>query len=103
MDWKTPPLATRLVSAGPQAIAEAARLLREGKLVAFPTETVYGLGANACDELAVSAIFAVKERPQFNPLIVHVRNREEAEKLAVFDTLSGRLADTFWPGGLTLV
>jgi L-threonylcarbamoyladenylate synthase len=103
MDWKTPPFATRLVPARPGSIAEAAELLRGGKLVAFPTETVYGLGANAFDERAVSAIFAVKGRPQFNPLIVHVHDRKEAEKLAVFTPLAGRLADAFWPGGLTLV
>jgi L-threonylcarbamoyladenylate synthase len=103
MDWKMPPIATRLVSAEPGTIAEAARLLRDGRLVAFPTETVYGLGANALDEPAVSAIFAVKGRPQFNPLIVHVRNREEAERLAIITPAAGRLADAFWPGGLTLV
>ena len=100
MDWKTP---TRLVPASPDNIAAAGQRLREGKLVTFPTETVYGLGANAFDDAAVSAVFAAKERPQFNPLIVHVRDRREAEELAMFTPLAGRLAEAFWPGGLTLV
>ena len=87
----------------PRAIAEAADLLREGRLVAFPTETVYGLGANALDDRAVAAIFAAKERPRFNPLIVHVRDREEADELVHFNPLASALAEAFWPGGLTLV
>ena len=77
--------------------------MREGGLVAFPTETVYGLGANALDEFAVSAIFAVKERPRFNPLIVHVRDEEEARELVNFTPLAEKLAEKFWPGALTLV
>jgi L-threonylcarbamoyladenylate synthase len=101
MDWKTP--VTRVVPASPGNIAEAARHLLEGKLVAFPTETVYGLGANAFDDAAVSAVFTAKARPEFNPLIVHVQDREDAEKLAVFAPPARRLADAFWPGGLTLV
>ena len=94
---------TRILKAGDRAIAEAAGLLREGKLVAFPTETVYGLGANALDDYAVAAIFAAKERPRFNPLIVHVRGREDAEQLVQFNPTASALADAFWPGGLTLV
>ncbi len=85
------------------AVAQAAALIRAGKLVAFPTETVYGLGADAADDRAVAAVFEAKGRPRFNPLIVHVAGREEAEALAAFDDLGRRLADRFWPGPLTLV
>jgi L-threonylcarbamoyladenylate synthase len=87
----------------PAAIARAARLLREGKLVAFPTETVYGLGADATSEAAVASIFAAKGRPRFNPLIVHVENSAQAEKIGVFDARARELARCFWPGALTLV
>src|SRR5947199_242290 len=97
------PLKTRVVPADERGVAEAASLLRDGRLVAFPTETVYGLGADALDETAVGAIFAVKERPRFNPLIVHVRDRDEADELVTFDPLASALADAFWPGALTLV
>jgi len=98
-----PILKTRLVAADERGILEAASLLRDGKLVAFPTETVYGLGADALDETAVGAIFAVKERPRFNPLIVHVPDREEARELVTFNPLASALAEAFWPGALTLV
>ena len=98
-----PILKTRIVAADDGGIAEAASLLRDGKLVAFPTETVYGLGADALDETAVGAVFAVKERPRFNPLIVHVPDREEAEELVSFNPLASALAEAFWPGALTLV
>ena len=94
---------TSILTADAPAIAEAAYLIRHGKLVAFPTETVYGLGANALDDQAVAGIFAAKERPRFNPLIVHVRDREEANELVEFHPLASALADAFWPGGLTLV
>ena len=87
----------------PAAIAKAVRLLREGKLVAFPTETVYGLGADATSDAAVASIFAAKGRPQFNPLIVHVEDLEQAEKIGVFDERARELARRFWPGALTLV
>jgi len=87
----------------PAAIAKAARLLREGKLVAFPTETVYGLGADATRDEAVASIFAAKGRPQFNPLIVHVPNLAAAERFGVFDARARALASRFWPGALTLV
>jgi L-threonylcarbamoyladenylate synthase len=87
----------------PAALGRAAALLREGKLVAFPTETVYGLGGNATSESAVAAIFAAKERPQFNPLIVHVADLAAAGKLAAFDGRARSLAQKFWPGPLTLV
>jgi L-threonylcarbamoyladenylate synthase len=101
LDTRT--LATRLLPANAASIAAAGAMLREGKLVAFPTETVYGLGANACDDRAVASIFAAKERPRFNPLIVHVQGRTEAEGLAEFNPLAVKLAEAFWPGGLTLV
>jgi L-threonylcarbamoyladenylate synthase len=100
----TPPhSATRIVAADARGIGQAAALLREGRLVAFPTETVYGLGANALDGRAVAAIFAAKERPRFNPLIVHVRDSKEAGELVMFNRLAASLAEAFWPGGLTLV
>lgn len=85
------------------SIARAAVILRRGGLVAIPTETVYGLAANAADDQAVAGIFAAKERPRFNPLIVHVRHLEHAQTLAEFSDLARRLADAFWPGPLTLV
>ncbi|HXC56593.1 MAG TPA: L-threonylcarbamoyladenylate synthase [Rhizomicrobium sp.] len=85
------------------AIREAARLLGAGGLVAFPTETVYGLGADAADGRAVARVFEAKGRPQFNPLIVHVAGRAEAERHAVFNAVARRLADALWPGALTLV
>jgi L-threonylcarbamoyladenylate synthase len=96
-----PPAAIR--PATPDAIDQAAALLRQGHLVAFPTETVYGLGANACDDRAVAAIFAAKGRPSFNPLIVHVARLADAEALATFNDKAHRLAAAFWPGPLTLV
>ncbi len=84
-------------------ITRAAGLLREGRLVAFPTETVYGLGADATDDHAVAAIFAAKGRPRFNPLIVHVPDLAAAEALVDFSHIARALADAFWPGPLTLV
>ena len=87
----------------PETIERAARCLREGGLVAFPTETVYGLGANALDGRAVARIFEAKGRPRFNPLIVHVTGPAEAEAFAVFDERARKLAEAFWPGPLTLV
>jgi L-threonylcarbamoyladenylate synthase len=85
-------------------IEHAARLLRAGGLVAFPTETVYGLGANALDTKAVARIYAVKGRPGTSPLIVHVASMEMAKSLvAHWPELADRLAGRFWPGPLTLV
>jgi L-threonylcarbamoyladenylate synthase len=81
----------------------AARALRQGGLVAFPTETVYGLGADAANAEAVAAIFAAKGRPQFNPLIVHVKNFDTAAAIGLFSEKARRLAGAFWPGPLTLV
>jgi L-threonylcarbamoyladenylate synthase len=87
----------------PADIERAAQALREGRLVAFPTETVYGLGGLASDDRAVAAIFAAKRRPRFNPLIVHVENRAGALPLVVWSELAERLAARFWPGPLTLI
>jgi len=84
-------------------IARAAALLRAGRLVAFPTETVYGLGADATNGTAVAGIFAAKNRPSFNPLIAHVPDLAAARELVIFDDLAERLATRFWPGALTLV
>lgn len=92
-----------LVCATEQAIERAAQLICAGKLVAFPTETVYGLGGDATNEPAVARIFAAKGRPRFNPLIVHVPGLAEAEALAVFDERARLAAHRFWPGPLSLV
>ena len=92
-----------ITPATPAEIARAAERLRAGDLVAFPTETVYGLGADATNERAVADIFAAKGRPRFNPLIVHVPGLAEAEELAVFNPLAQRAAARFWPGPLSLV
>lgn len=87
-----------------KALREASDILREGGLVAFPTETVYGLGANALDTEAVAGIFQAKGRPSDNPLIVHVANEEDLEALVLpYPTLAKRLMEQFWPGPLTLV
>src|SRR5437016_1571021 len=84
-------------------IAEAAKLLRQGGLVAFPTETVYGLGGDATNERAVAAIFEAKGRPQFNPLISHVLDADEARRHVQWSETADKLARRFWPGPLTLV
>jgi L-threonylcarbamoyladenylate synthase len=87
----------------PDGVAQAADLLRTGGLVAFPTETVYGLGADARSDRAVARIFEAKGRPRFNPLIVHVPDVAAARALALFDDRAEALAAAFWPGPLTLV
>ena len=89
--------------AGPEALAEAADVLRGGGTVAVPTETVYGLAARADSDAGVAAIFRAKGRPSFNPLIVHVPDVAAAEALARFDARARKLAATFWPGALTMV
>jgi L-threonylcarbamoyladenylate synthase len=89
--------------ATPEAIADAARFLGQGGLVAFPTETVYGLGADATNDLAVAAIFSTKGRPTFNPLIVHVPGLAAAQRFGIFDARAQALAQAFWPGPLTMV
>ena len=91
-------------SGDPAEIERAGRLLRAGRLVAFPTETVYGLGANALDAAAVARIYAVKGRPATSPLIVHVASVEMAQSLvAKWPEAAEHLARKFWPGPLTLV
>jgi L-threonylcarbamoyladenylate synthase len=96
-------LKTRLLPADAAAIAQAARVLAAGGLAAFPTETVYGLGARADDPRAVAALYAAKGRPSFNPLIAHVRDLDAAKRLGAFDERALKLAGKFWPGPLTLV
>ena len=86
-----------------ESVAAAARLLRDGGLVAFPTETVYGLGGDATNERAVAAIFEAKGRPRFNPLIAHVLDAAEARTFVAWNDTAERLAARFWPGALTLV
>lgn len=93
----------KIKSANPETIAEAACLLKEGGLVAFPTETVYGLGANALDGKAVARIFEAKGRPQFNPLIVHVPDVKAAVELVKMNDKAQAVAAQFWPGPLTMI
>jgi L-threonylcarbamoyladenylate synthase len=94
---------TVLAPANPRSIAQAARILRSGGLVAMPTETVYGLAANATSDRAVSAIYVAKQRPAFNPLIAHVADLAQARREAVFNDDALALAKAFWPGPLTLI
>src|SRR5437763_9527400 len=96
-------LARRLLPADRAAMTAAARMLGAGGLVAFPTETVYGLGADATNGEAVARLYAVKGRPRFNPLIAHVANAEAARQIGRFDADAELLAGAFWPGPLTLV
>ncbi|MDR6853086.1 L-threonylcarbamoyladenylate synthase [Sphingomonas sp. BE123] len=93
----------RILPYGEAAIAEAAAIIAGGGCVATPTETVYGLAADATNADAVAGIYAAKGRPSFNPLIVHVADRRAAEAIAMFDRDARALADAFWPGPLTLV
>ena len=86
-----------------EKIIHAAIKLREGELAAFPTETVYGLGADATNDSAVAKIFAIKGRPEFNPLITHIRSIEEAQHYGVFSKNALAIAKRFWPGPLTLI
>jgi L-threonylcarbamoyladenylate synthase len=88
---------------GGHAIEQAASLIRAGKLVALPTETVYGLGGDATSDRAVAAIFAAKDRPRFNPLIVHVGDMMQAQEFVIMDDRARSLGSRFWPGPLTLV
>lgn len=94
---------TRLVVANDESVKEAAELLRRGDLAVIPTETVYGLAANALDGQAVAKIFEAKNRPQFNPLIVHVVDTAEAEKYVEMNEVARKVANAFWPGPLTLI
>jgi L-threonylcarbamoyladenylate synthase len=93
----------RIVTATAENIAEAARIICAGGLVGLPTETVYGLAANANDGQAVAKIFAAKGRPSFNPIIVHVNDVAAAERLAVFDARAHAITDALWPGPLTII
>ncbi|WP_371349113.1 L-threonylcarbamoyladenylate synthase [Ancylobacter sp. IITR112] len=95
--------ATRLVTADAAGIAEAARRLRDGGLVALPTETVYGLACDATDPRAVASLYAAKGRPSFNPLIAHVPDLSAARRVGMFPPAAETLAGRFWPGPLTLV
>ena len=92
-----------IIPASSDAIARGAALLREGKLVAFPTETVYGLGGDATNDRAVASIFEAKGRPQFNPLIAHVAEPNDLNNLVKLNAKARLLVDKFWPGPLTLV
>ncbi|MDP7149768.1 MAG: L-threonylcarbamoyladenylate synthase [Paracoccaceae bacterium] len=94
---------TQLLPSTPDGVATAADLLGEGGLVSFPTETVYGLGADATNDTAVARIFAAKGRPSFNPLIAHVADIETAKRYVEWSDAAQKLADAFWPGPLSLV
>ncbi|HJT40439.1 MAG TPA: L-threonylcarbamoyladenylate synthase [Sphingobium sp.] len=103
MTIPNPAFSTKICRYSAETLREAALLIRAGEPVAVPTETVYGLAADATDSNAVAAIYSAKGRPSFNPLIVHVADREMAERLALFSPAADRLATRFWPGALTLV
>ena len=96
-------LKTQILPAGEAAVAAAARCLAEGGLVAFPTETVYGLGADASNPAAIARLYQAKGRPSFNPLIAHVSDLRAGMRIARFDAQAIALANAFWPGPLTLV
>ncbi|MGY8662786.1 L-threonylcarbamoyladenylate synthase [Bradyrhizobium sp. UFLA05-109] len=96
-------MTTQILQAGPAATDAAARALAAGLLVAFPTETVYGLGADAANATAIAHLYAAKGRPAFNPLIAHVADLTAAKRIGRFDSCAIRLAEEFWPGPLTLV
>jgi L-threonylcarbamoyladenylate synthase len=96
-------LKTEILPAGVAAVAAAVQRLGNGGLVAFPTETVYGLGADAANAEAIARLYQAKGRPAFNPLIAHVSDREAAQRIARFDATAMALAEAFWPGPLTLV
>ncbi len=94
---------TRIVSAHAKSIEDAASVLKDGGLVGMPTETVYGLAANANDGQAVAKIFEAKGRPQFNPLIVHVNDIDAVSNIAEMSAQDIALAERFWPGPLTMI
>ena len=94
---------TKILKANPDGFAIASEILKSGGLVAFPTETVYGLGADAFNTKAVAKIYSAKKRPNFNPLIVHVIDLETAQKFVYLDADALLLANNFWPGPLTIV
>ncbi len=94
---------TRLLTADPKGVRSAADILSDGGLVSFPTETVYGLGADATNDHAVARIFEAKGRPSFNPLIAHVADIETAQRFVEWSDDAQKLAESFWPGPLSLV
>ena len=96
-------MTTKMLSASEQSLLEASELLKAGELVGFPTETVYGLGANAFDKDAVLRIFAAKGRPANNPLIIHIWSREQLDNICIPSPTAEKLMDAFWPGPLTLI
>jgi L-threonylcarbamoyladenylate synthase len=96
-------LKTQILPAGQVSVAKAAACLKGGGLVAFPTETVYGLGADAANAEAIARLYEAKGRPSFNPLIAHVGSLAAARQIACFDATALKLAEAFWPGPLTLV
>ncbi|BDA83066.1 threonylcarbamoyl-AMP synthase [Aureimonas sp. SA4125] len=96
-------MARHILSTDPDAVRETVAVLLAGGLAALPTETVYGLGADAANGAAVAGIFEAKGRPRFNPLICHVSDRPMAEETGIFDDTGRRLVDAFWPGPLTVV
>ena len=96
-------MTARILRADRAAVTRAARMLAEGLLVAFPTETVYGLGADAANAAAVARIFEAKKRPADHPLIVHVGDLDAAQRWAVLSPQAVALAEAFWPGPLTLI
>lgn len=96
-------MTTQVLPADDTSLALAAKLLAKGQLVAFPTETVYGLGAHAFDPKAVLGIFAAKGRPADNPLIVHIHDRAQLEDICTVPPVAEKLMDAFWPGPLTLI
>ncbi|TMJ23692.1 MAG: threonylcarbamoyl-AMP synthase [Alphaproteobacteria bacterium] len=96
-------LKTQILPVDEAALAAAAHSLADGGLVAFPTETVYGLGADANNPAAIARLYQAKGRPSFNPLIAHVFDLEAAQRIGRFDSAALRLAEAFWPGPLTLV
>ncbi|MEZ5654411.1 MAG: L-threonylcarbamoyladenylate synthase [Sphingobium sp.] len=103
MSRNLPIFETEVCRYGMAALDRAKKCIKSGQSVAIPTETVYGLAANACDSDAVAAIYAAKGRPSFNPLIVHVADTAMARRLAELDDLALKLTERFWPGPLTLV
>src|SRR6266702_683867 len=94
---------TRVLDATPAGLTQAAAILRVGGLVAFPTETVYGLGAHGLDPEAVRGIFEAKQRPPDDPLILHLGHADRVDEVALVGPLARQLAERFWPGPLTLV
>src|ERR1700739_4760979 len=99
----TTALTTKMLRADAASVNEAVRQLADGGLVAFPTETVYGLGADATNAAAIARLYEAKGRPLFNPLISHVGGLSSAHRIARFDATAITLAQAFWPGPLTLV